>query len=342
MKIRASEIASLAETVLIRHGVAPAYAETQVNLLLQAEMRGFASHGLLRLRRIVERIASGVSAPNATGTHEWLGQNFLAVDGQGGLGPIVALAALDTIEQRARESGIALTAIRNSNHIGMLAWYGEQMAAKGLILIAMTTSEALVHPWGGRSAMLGTNPLCIAVPANPEPLVLDMATSLVAMGKIHDYANRGVPIPAGWALDRQGDPTTDAAAAKAGAIAPFGGAKGYALGLAIEVLVTALSGAAIGTDIVGTLDSDKVCNKGDVFILISPQQGAAIEALVSAYLDDIRQCAPASPGEPVSVPGDRARRACAKSLADGVEIDAGLWRDLQSLDQISIGKVNLL
>src|SRR6185312_10108367 len=131
----------------------------------------------------------------------------------------------------------------------------------------------------------------IGVPATPDPLVLDMATGLVAMGKIYDYANRGEPIPPGWALDEDGNPTTDAAAAKEGAIAPFGGAKGYALGLTLEVLVTALSGAAIGTDVKGTLDSDMVCNKGDLFIAIAPRKNERVAALVSAYLDEIRSSA---------------------------------------------------
>jgi LDH2 family malate/lactate/ureidoglycolate dehydrogenase len=158
-----------------------------------------------------------------------------------------------------------------------------------------------------------------------------MATSLVSMGKIHDYANRGAAIPHGWALDAAGNPTTDAVAAKAGAIAPFGGAKGYALGLALEVLVTSLAGAAIGTDVVGTLDSGRVCNKGDIFIVVAPRQGAGVASLVSAYLDDIRGTDLSDPAVPVTVPGDRARRAREHSLADGIEIDDELWRDLCAL-----------
>jgi L-2-hydroxycarboxylate dehydrogenase (NAD+) len=333
MKVDVREVAALGERILHAHGVQPACASIQIDLLLEAQMRGYASHGLLRLRRIVERIEIGVAAPNATGRHDWHGAAQLLVDGERGLGPVVAMNALAAVEERARESGIAIAAIRNSNHIGMLAWYGEQVAANGLILIAATTSEALVHPWGGRRAMLGTNPLCIAVPADPEPLVLDMATSLVSMGKIHDYASRGAPLPEGWALDVAGNPTTDATAAKGGAIAPFGGAKGYALGLGLEVLVTSLAGSAIGTDVAGTLDSDQVCNKGDLFIVIAPRQGAGVAALVSSYLDEIRADQPATPGSPVTVPGDRARRARARSVAEGVELEEWLWRDLVSLEQ---------
>ena len=184
--------------------------------------------------------------------------------------------------------------------------------------------------------MIGTNPLCIAVPATPEPLVLDMATSLVSMGKIHDHANRGAPIPEGWALDAEGNPTTDASAAKAGAIAPFGGPKGYALGLALELLVTSLSGSALGTNVHGTLDSNSVCNKGDLFIVISPPHSASTAMAVHAYLDEIRASGSGSgnPGaaqQHVSVPGDRSREARARSIATGVEVDDAVWQQILTL-----------
>lgn len=323
----------LAEAVLSKHGAPREHAYLQADLLLEAELRGVASHGLLRLERIVERIRNGVTDPKATGAHHWVNRSFLHVDGERGLGPVVAMSALRAIEACAVENGIAVASIGNSNHLGMLAWYGEHVAAKGFVVLGATTSEALVHPWGGRKAMLGTNPLLIAVPAEPAPLVLDMATSIVAMGKIHDYANRGEAIPLGWALDANGDPTSDAVAAKKGAIAPFGGAKGYALGLALEVLVTALSGAAIGTAVQGTLDSQNVCNKGDLFVVISPSDDTA--TLVSAYLDEIRRCEPARPGEAVRVPGDFARLNRERSLAEGLHIDDDLWRSLQALETLA-------
>jgi L-2-hydroxycarboxylate dehydrogenase (NAD+) len=331
MRQDAERIRKTLQAVLVAQGVPESFARIQTDLLLEAQMRGYASHGLLRLPRIVERIVNGVSSPASRGAHEWLSDSFLRVDGERGLGPVVAVSALDALKERAQRSGIAIGAIRNSNHIGMLAWYGDYVARDGLILIAATTSEALVHPWGGRRALIGTNPLCIAVPATPEPLVLDMATSLVSMGKIHDHANRGVPIPEGWALDSQGNPTTNATAAKAGAIAPFGGAKGYALGLALELLVTALAGSAIGTAVQGTLDSNSVCNKGDLFIVISPPQSESVAAAIHAYLDEIRASGAPEAGQHVSVPGDRSREARARSVAAGVEVDDALWQQILTL-----------
>jgi LDH2 family malate/lactate/ureidoglycolate dehydrogenase len=331
MLVPVDTLRALAEGILTDNGVPAPHARIQAGLFIDAEMRGIPSHGLLRLRRVIERIRVGLSVPGATGAQTWSSRNFLSVDGERGLGPVVVQAALDAIIPRAREDGIAIAAVNNCNHLGALAYYAEQVAAQGLTIIGLTISEALVHPWGGRKAMIGTNPIAIGVPADPHPMVLDMATGLVSMGKIHDHANRGAPIPAGWALDENGDPTTDAVAAKKGAIAPFGGPKGYALGIAFEVLVASLALSGVGTHVKGTLDSVEVSNKGDLFIVIAPQHAAAAKAIVTAYLDDIRSAAPADPKQPVMAPGDRAHATRAQSEEKGVYLDDGLWDDLQKL-----------
>jgi len=317
-------------TALVRAGVPETNARIQVDLLLEAEMRGRASHGMLRLPRVIQRIRNGVASATSEGTAVWQGRGLLSVDGEQGLGPVVALSALSQITARAKETGVAVAAIRNNNHLGMLALYAERVAAAGQVIIALTTSEALVHPWGGRKAMVGTNPIAIGVPAQPTPFVLDMATGLISMGQVHDYANRGKPLQPGWALDVNGDPTLDAAAAREGAIAPFGGAKGYALGLSFEVLVAALTASALGTDVRGTLDAVHPCNKGDVFIVIEPACGGIV-APISAYLDLLRVSPAADPSRPVIVPGDRAQSQRARSTQQGVPIAPEVWRAIRDL-----------
>src|SRR5690606_3126936 len=162
-----------------------------------------------------------------------------------------------------------------------------------------------------------------------HPFILDMATSLVSMGKIHDHANRGLPIPLGWAVDEAGQPTTDAEAAKGGAIAPFGGAKGYGLGLGFELLVAGLTGCAIGTDVVGTLDSDQPCNKGDIFIVWKPLNDATKS--ISNYLQALRSSQPADPHSPVRVPGDRGREAQVGRERDEIDIDSTVWAQIEKL-----------
>nr|WP_255520217.1 Ldh family oxidoreductase [Ramlibacter aurantiacus] len=309
-------------------GVPADAARTQAELLVEAELCERPSHGLMRLPRVLQRVRSGACDPAARGAGQWRGGSYLEVDGQNGLGPVVANAALDAIQPRARETGVALAAIRRNNHLGMLGWYAERVARAGQVLLALSTSEALVHPWGGRQALVGTNPIAIGVPVAPHPFVLDMATSRVSMGEIHDRAQRGQAIPGDWALDAAGDSTTDPVAAREGAIAPFGGAKGYALGLAFELLVTALTGAAIGRAVKGTLDATEPCNKGDLFLVMQPDSSAA--ASLSAYLDEIRSCPPAHPDRPVLVPGDRARERRERRLAQGIELPATLWREIQA------------
>lgn len=328
MLIPVETVRSKATDVLVRAGVSHQNAHSLVRFLLEAELRGFPSHGLLRLPRVVERLRNGVLDGRTKGKHTWDRSAHLAVDGEQGIGPVVAEHALSAISARAKVTGVAIATISNSNHIGMLALYAEEIAHAGQVLIGLTTSEALVHPWGGRLAMVGTNPITIGVPAEPQPFVLDMATSLVAMGKIHDYAHRGQPLPDGWAVDAQGNPTNDADAAREGAIAPFGGAKGYALGLAFEALVASLTDSATGRAVVGTLDSTQVCNKGDVFIVAQPTTSPRV---VSEYLDAIRATPPTDPAAPVRVPGDRSRRHHEMSQ-HGLDLPDGVWREICALD----------
>ena len=149
------------------------------------------------------------------------------------------------------------------------------------------------------------------------------------MGEIHDHAHRGVALQPGWALDAAGHPTTDAEAAKSGAIAPFGAAKGYALGLAFELVVTALTGAALGRDVTGTLNAEFKSNKGDVFILIDPLSGQG--AALSAYLETIRQTPPMDGFEQVLIPGERGRARKAERLEAGIMLADPVWATMQRL-----------
>src|SRR5690606_35745263 len=147
-----------------------------------------------------------------------------------------------------------------------------------------------VHPWGGSIAMVGTNPIGVGIPTQGEPFILDMSTSEVSVGKVLDYAARGEPIPLGWAVDEQGKPTTDAEAGARGALAPFGGAKGYALGLAFEALVGVLAGSQYGRDVHGTLDVEHPPSKGDLFVVFSLDSLGATASLggLTSYFDAVR------------------------------------------------------
>jgi LDH2 family malate/lactate/ureidoglycolate dehydrogenase len=331
MRIAEEDALNLTKQLLTARGAPVRHAALQAHVLVDAELKGHPSHGLQRLPRLLRRVEKGLIDPETAGTCAWRADAVLDVDGGRGFGPVVAMNALEQLDVRRASTGIALAAIRNSNHLGMLAFYVERAAERGAIGIALSTSEALVHPHGGTRAMLGTNPISIAVPTAGRPLVLDLATSTVSMGKIHHHAATGKPIPEGWARDAEGRATTDAAAARSGSLAPFGDAKGYGLGLAIELLVAALAGSALAPDVHGTLDSDHVCNKGDVLILVDPLNAPDLAGRLSAYLDAVRASQPADTDRPVRVPGDGAGERREKSRTAGFDIDERLWDELVSL-----------
>ncbi|APE45256.1 dehydrogenase [Sulfitobacter alexandrii] len=312
-------------------GVTDVHADIQSDVLIEAELRDLPSHGLQRLPRLIERLETGLANPTASGTGQWSRPSVMLVDGNRGLGPVVMMETLEKLAVAVDEQGIVVGAIRNANHIGMLAYYAEAAALRGLMAIVMTTSEALVHPFGGTEAMLGTNPIAIGIPTGAAPFILDLATSKVSMGKIHHHALTGDPIPDDWAVDTAGNRTTDPVAAKTGAIAPFGEAKGFGLGLGVELLVAALSGSAFAPEVRGTLDAQEVANKGDVFVLIDPKAGQGTAKHLAGYLDRLRASRPADADRPVLVPGDGMRSRRARALSTGIEIPEKLYQEICAL-----------
>jgi len=332
VKITEAEATALATGLLCDRGAPPAHAVLQAKVLVDAEMKGHPSHGLQRLPRLIRRIEKGLADPATTGSGQWQSSSFFSVDGARGLGPVVADHAIATAIPRARETGIAIAAIHNANHLGMLAHYVEGIAEAGLIGIALSSSEALVHPFGGTRALLGTNPVAMSIPVEgAAPFVVDLATSIVSMGKVHHYAATGAALEPGWAKDESGQPTIDAGLARAGSLAPFGGAKGYALGLSFELLIAAIAGTPFAPGISGTLDAEHPCNKGDVFIIINAGTDRQNASRFAAYLDAIRHSAPEQPAAPVRVPGDGARDRMTAARLQGFTLDPALHRQLLSL-----------
>jgi LDH2 family malate/lactate/ureidoglycolate dehydrogenase len=331
--VEAASALDLIERVLGRRGTPAPAAATQARILVEADLRGQHSHGLQRLPMLVARIGTGMIQPAAVPDSRWVSESFLEVDGGAGFGPVVAYHALEKLTARAHDVGLAVGAVHNSNHLGMLACYVEDVAAGGQIGVALTTSEALVHPWGGSQAMVGTNPIAIGVPTGGEPFVLDMSTGAVSRGKILAFARTGRPLEPGWAVDAHGVPVTDARAAVDGAISPFGGAKGYALGLGLELLVAGLSGAETGQRVRGTLDAASACNKGDLFLVFDPAAlglGGTAERM-GAYLAEVRASPLADGVESIDVPGDRARRMRRTRLREGIPLDDDVWASAEEL-----------
>jgi len=327
VRVGAAEMEQRATAFLVAHGAPEWSARVQAAHLVEAELRGHPSHGLRRLIVLAGRIDSGLIDPGAEPQLEWVASAALRVDGRRGFGPVAAHRAIDAVIERLPQTGTVAVSLHRTHHLGMLAPYVERLAEAGAVGIVLSSTEGLVHPWGGAGALVGTNPIGIGVPADGGDVVVDMSTGAVSAGKILDYRAKGMPLPDGWAVDAAGRPTTDAAAAAEGAISPFGGAKGYALGLAFGAAVGAVSGTAFGPDVHGTLDTEHETTKGDVIIALDAGllAGADTRAALGGYLDLLR--ASGTDGR-VAIPGDRARAERSRRLEDGVEIATDIWQVL--------------
>lgn len=331
--IDAARARSLCEEVLVACGAPQGHAMAQSAVLIEGDLRGRPSHGLQRLPTVVGRIENGLLDPRARPELEWRAPAFLAVDANDGLGCVAADHAIGASLEAAERTGVVVAAIRRGSHLGMLAPYVERIAAAGRVGIVLTTSEALVHPAGGRSPLIGTNPIGVGVPAAPEPFVLDMSTAAISAGEVLAHARRGEELPPGRAIDADGAQTTDPELALAGSLSPFGGAKGYALALAVQLLVGWASTTGLGTEVRGTLDAAHPVTKGDVIVVFDPSACKLPNpaSYVSAYLNELR-AAPTAPNVAcVAVPGDRMRAERLLRLQEGIRYPASLWCELERL-----------
>lgn len=230
---------------LVQAGVGDRDAGIAADVLVHANLRGVDSHGVLRMEHYVRKVKHrGINpAPDISVTST--GPATAVVDGDDGLGHVVAEKAMSVAIDLARRSGAGVVSAVNSSHCGALSYFVEMAAREQMIGIAMTNTDKMVAPFGGSSAYFGTNPMAFGFPAGDRPpILLDMATSSVAYGKVLEALHQGKPIPSDWAVDSEGQPTTDPR--QAAALLPFGGAKGYGLGLVVDVFAGILTGSPFG------------------------------------------------------------------------------------------------
>ncbi|WP_167768466.1 Ldh family oxidoreductase, partial [Haloarcula amylovorans] len=231
---------------------------------------------------------------------------------------------------RADEFGVGAVGVHNSNHLGMLGYYTDQLQREGYVGIAMTNTEPAMPPYGGAEPVLGTNPIAIGLPTDPV-FNLDMSTSAIARGTVLETREAGESIPEGVALDAEGEPTTDPEAALEGTILPFGGPKGSGLAIAVEVLAGGLVGAAMGEDVTGTYHTEDPCTKGDLFLALDPEvlgsQGAP--ARMSAFLRELKQTETNATVEEIRLPGERS--VSRDRTQERIDIPADLWEQVEDL-----------
>lgn len=314
--------ATAAATAALRAaGISGSDAERTAAVLVSADARGKHSHGLLRLPRIVEGIERGNVDPDGEIRVRADRGAAAYLDGGARLGPVVATRAVDGACERAAAHGVGLVGVRNATHLGMLGYYTDRAREAGYVAIAMTNTEPAMPPFGGSGAVLGTNPIAIGLPTEPA-FNLDMSTASISRGEVLRREEAGEPLPAGVALDADGAPTRDPAAALEGVILPFGGAKGAGLAIAVEVLAGGLVGAAMGEAVTGTYDTTRPCTKGDLFVAIDPVDADFGEA-TGPFLERLRRLAPAEGFDAVRLPGERSVAADRERTV--VEVDEAVW-----------------
>jgi len=334
--------------VLACFGVPRADAERGMDVLAAADLRGIDSHGVARLHTYVEMLELGRINPRPRPRIERQTASTATVDGDNGLGLVVGPFANGVAMDKAAAAGSGWISVRNTNHFGIAGYYVLEALERDLIGWAMTNSTKLVAPMFGAERMLGTNPIAIAFPGLEEPpIVVDLATCAAAYGKIEIAKRRGEPIPAGWAIDREGRPTTDPdAMIEGGALLPLGserergGHKGYALALAVDVLCAVLSGANWGPFTPPFALRQEVpprsVGKGiGHFFGALAIEGFVDPAEFKRQIDDLVRTFRATRPMPGTsgplLPGDPEREAEADRRAHGVPLDPAVVADLRAI-----------
>ena len=336
MRIDHQRLRRLTSALLEKTGSRPPEAKTVADHLVDANLAGHDSHGVGMLPHYMRNFKAGTLIPNRVPEVVSESGSFSVWDGRNGYGQVIARDAMGWATEAARRHGVAVHGLRNTHHIGRVGTYGEIAAAAGLVSIHFVNGNSgppRVTPFRGREGRLSTNPICIAVPGTKDtpPVVLDMATSRIAIGKVRVAYNKGKPVVEGALISADGKPTTDPSVLYKephGAVQPFGEHKGYALALIAELLAGAVVGA-------GTIQPanprDRGILNGMLTVVIDPGRMASADFLrteIDALIAYMKATQAADPALPVLVPGEPERIARAERIAEGIEIDDTTWKEI--------------
>ncbi len=324
-----AELTDLAARALKRAGASRAMAQCTADALVAAEAEGLSGHGLSRVALYAQHLREGRADGKAKPKIARKAGATCLIDAGGGLAFPAAALAVGEVIKRARRYGIAFAGVTNSHHFGAAAYHLAPIAGAGMAGIALTNSPAAINAWGGKRAYFGTNPIAAIFPRrDAAPIVVDLSLTEVTRGKIMLMAKENKPIPLGWAVDRDGNPTTSAQAALTGSLAAIGGVKGTALALMVEALCVALTGAALSHENDSYFEPGNKPRIGHALIAIDPCALAGadsyfgrIEDMVAGMLAD----------EDVRLPGARRQAAVAKAQSEGIAIADALHLELRKL-----------
>lgn len=315
--------------VLAQAGVPPGEALICTQSLLDASLRGVDSHGVAMLPTYIERICSGQIVPGRELRIRQEGPATALCDGQQGLGPVLACAAMDLALAKARQCGLGAVSLVDGNYVGALAFYAVRPACQGMLGLCAANSTPRVAPQGGREGLHGTNPIAYAAPTRGGgPLVFDAATGHAA-ARVKQAFEEGRSIAPDIALDREGQPTTDAAAALAGVLLPVGGALGYGLGMLVDLLCGGLAGGPCGRDVPPVTELGRPYGCGFFALVLDPARFGGAERFAErcAFLaDSARSTPPAAGVDQVRAPGDRGRQEQARRRQQGIPFDRQRWQ----------------
>ena len=315
-------------------GSEPREAQLVAANLVMANLSGHDSHGVGMIPRYVDSLKEGGLRPNRHPQMKFDGGALLSLDGQAGYGQVIGMEATEMAIARAKQHGACVMALANAHHLCRIGQWAEQAVAQGLVSISFVNviSRPIVAPYGGSDARFGTNPCTIGIPlAGQPPMILDMATSAVAQGKIRVAHNKGEKVAPGLLIDDKGNPTVDpryGVIEPLGALTTMGLHKGYGLALACELLGGALSGG--GTQRTGERDKKRVLN-GMLSILIDPARlgtGDFFGSEAAAFIDWVKQSPPAAGFDKVRIAGDPERETRLKRSREGIAVDATTWKEI--------------
>ena len=335
--VPAERLRAFAAAAFEKAGMPAGDARTVAELMTQADLHGADGHGVFRLPQYIRRIeAGGINLhPKIRILSEKAGSAL--VDGDNGMGHLVMKFAAETAIAKARASGAAWVGVRHGNHAGPASLYARLPASQDMVGLYLAVGNANhLPPWGGIEMLLSTNPIAIAVPAGEEPsIVLDMATTVAAYGKVKTKAQRGETMPEGWMVDRDGQPLTDPKRASEGFLLPIGGYKGYGLALVFGLLAGTLNGAAMGRDVIDfNADDATPTNTGQSILAIDIAafgDVAEFKRRVDALARDIRSSKKMRGFDRIWLPGEQSRLKFLERSKTGVPVAPALMKTLDEL-----------
>lgn len=321
-------------TIIMRHGVNSDDAALVSEALIEANLRGCDSHGVIRLPLWMQGLNNRTINPSPRVGFVSEGTVTALVDGDCGLGPVVGEFARKVVADKAKKHGIAIVSVRHASHLGMLTFYAEKLAEDKLASIILTNTEPAMAPFGSAERILGTNPICLAAPSLPRPIIVDMSSSVVARGKLLVAQAKNSPIPETWALDKLGRPTTSAEEALNGALRPIADHKGSGLAIMIDLLSGALAGASVTKNVKGTYRMQDRSTKGDTFIAFDPDRLGGMEKFVelaSQAANDVTSSKKAPGSKRIFMPGEVEYECKKERLVSGIPFSDTTFDELQKL-----------